>query len=257
MLLTSSFVFPPSPPPSSSHNLIKKMVDNNIARTLVYGILLNLFFFLTVRDLLTATPRTTTPADNEEEPDVFDKSIPQPKLMTMDMPGSSGPVLKFLFWWVFLRHGFVEQPEKNDLLHPRFVWLIDWLIDWLNQFGLADWLVQWVVDWLIDWLIDWISLGWLIDWFSGLSIDWLIDWLIESVWVGWLTGSVGCRSIDWLIDWLIYWFIEWLIDCLIAWFNGLHLIHKHHWLSLLSCSNSCGYQKVSFFSSWDLSFLRE
>ncbi|OQV21075.1 putative selT-like protein C35C5.3 [Hypsibius exemplaris] len=74
------------------------MADN--VRILAYGLLLNLFFFLTVLDLMRSPPSTAAATDEaEEQAAILEKGIPQPKLMNMEMPlpTTAGPVLKILF----------------------------------------------------------------------------------------------------------------------------------------------------------------
>lgn len=58
-------------------------------RLLGYGLLINVFFLLTVRDLLVQTK-----SDNSESEE---KNLPPPKMMQMR---STGPSLKFLYWYV-------------------------------------------------------------------------------------------------------------------------------------------------------------
>jgi len=75
------------------------MADNR--RLIGYGLIINLFFILSVRDLLAQTKTRAT-----EEEEQIAKDVPKPKMM--DMP-STGPVLKFLFCYSWGYRKVFEQ----------------------------------------------------------------------------------------------------------------------------------------------------
>ena len=70
---------------------------SDLRRTIAYGLILNLFLVLTLRDLLVST-KSSAPADAEDEQADIEKSQHIPQLKIMNMERSAGPAMKFLFW---------------------------------------------------------------------------------------------------------------------------------------------------------------